>query len=157
MRPLVVMSLLGCLAACATKAPDPCAASDEAITAVFLGDAFAKGKITIRRTDDQTLVGHARLTQMEGQEPTDAPALDLAGPAICRDGIVKVELGAGTTENGQVRILGGELHVVLPRAGLVDRPFGEWRAEVHRDTWPKPRTLGGPWVVSTSSSAIAAR
>lgn len=142
--------------ACGARATDPCDAPPEDISVVFLGSAYARGSIILRR-EAGTLVGRARLTRMEGQAPTDGVVLDLAGPAICRDGIVKVELGAGTTEDGRVRILGGELHVVLPRAGFVDQAFGEWRAEVQEETRTEPRTMKGPWMVSTSSHAVAAR
>lgn len=144
-------------AACSTQAPDPCRFESVTIPATFLGDAYARGSISVNRDTKGRLVGRAQLVRVEGQEATEGPALDLSGPARCVDGLVKVELGAGRTEDGRLKVLGGEIHVVLPRAGLVDRAFGTWRAELLQEGWQDAKQMAGPWVVSTSSVVVAVR
>ncbi len=146
-----------CSVACSAQAPDPCHFESVTIPATFLGDAFARGSISVTRDTKGRLVGRARLLRVEGQEATEGAALDLSGPALCKDGLVKVELGAGRTPDGRLKVLGGEMHVVLPRAGLVDRAFGTWRAELLQEEWPQAKQMGGPWVVSTSSVVVAIR
>lgn len=156
MRRIALSLLLAGASACTARTSDPCALQEVAIAATFLGDAFAQGTITVERTPGGDLIGRARLVRMEGQA-AEGPGLDLSGPALCRDGIVKVELGAGRTADGRLSVLGGEVHVVLPRAGLVDRAFGEWSAQLRQEDWSAPRTMGGPWVVSTATRALALR
>lgn len=154
--PLLLFAV--CSSACTTAAPDPCAFDEVRLPADFLGDAFGRGEVTVERKPDGELVGRVVLAQMEGQDnEAQGAALDIAGSAMCVDGLVKVELGAGVTRDGQLKVLGGEVHVVLARPGLVEQPFGTWRAELQRDEWPKPRQMSGPWTASTSKRAIAKR
>jgi len=151
---LVTAALLG-LAACRGAAPDPCAFEAVSIPVTFLGDAYARGTVSLVRDGEGRAIGRARLVRVEGQAPTDGVALDVSGPALCADGIIKVELAGGRTEDGRLEVLGGELNLVLPRAGLVERPFGTWQAELHQDGWAEARKMGGPFVVSVSTASTA--
>lgn len=157
-RMACVAWLAGGSLACTARAPDLCDFDRVEVPADFLGDAFGRGQVRVEPHGEAGRVGRIVLTQMEGQVDDGAgPALDLAGPATCRDGIVRVELGAGVTEDGALRVLGGEVHLVLARPGFVDRPFGTWTAELLRDDWPAPRRMSGPWTQSTSKRAVAHR
>lgn len=142
---------------CSAQPRDPCAFDTKTFPVVFLGDAYARGTIVLEHRPQGVFVGRARLEKVQGQVPTDEPAMDLEGNARCAHGIVKVELGAGTTQDGGLRVLGGELQVVLPRHGLIDEPFGQWRAEVQSETWTTTRRMGGPWVTKTATQGLANR
>ncbi len=155
-RWVVTLLAASSISACTTEAQDLCKTPEATIEALFLGDAFGRGTITVGRSEGG-LFGRAELTSMEGRASTDAPMLKLAGPALCRDGIVKVELGAGSTDDGELKVLGGEVHVVLARAGLVDRPFGTWQAQILQGTWKAPKTMGGPWTESPTQGVVASR
>lgn len=140
-----------CGSGCSTKV-DPCGVAQPPWTVVFLGEAYGRGEVALERDAEGHFRGHLRLTQAEGQA-ADA-GLRLEGRGVCRDGVVRLDFGGGSSPDGALQVLGGTLTAVLARPGLVEQPFGVWTAELRSTEWKAPRQVGGPWILAPQQVAV---
>ena len=141
----------------ACEATDPCRVPPAPIAVTFLGGAYGKGEVALSKVDGDEITGAIRLTRAEGQPAGDGPLLDLGGTGECRDGVVRIDLGGGSTADGTMRVLGGTLTVVLAQSGFIDAPFGTWAAEIQSSEWKEARRLEGPWIATRVDRSLAAR
>ncbi|MBK6690370.1 MAG: hypothetical protein IPG45_38240 [Deltaproteobacteria bacterium] len=145
LRSGLAVALVFFVSGCA-KELDVCAASLSPWEVVFLGEAYGRGEVALERQADGHFRGHLRLAQAEGQA-ADA-GLRLEGRGVCRDGVVRIDFGGGSTPDGSLQVLGGTLTAVLARPGIVDQPFGVWTAELRSAAWKAQRRVGGPWILA---------
>ena len=119
---------------------------------VFVGEGGGRGEVARERDAEGWCRGQLRLTQAEGRAAEGG--LGLEGRGVCRDGVVRLDFGGGSSPDGALQVLGGTLTAVLARPDLVEQPFGVWTAELRSTEWKAPRQVGGPWILAPQQVAV---